>query len=227
MLNCKIRFTKSWPSMGVHAGDTATFVDGILHYPGGYVGKRDYTTINNFRKTNPSAEFEAIEMEGKPVKIEDHPAFKNDAQELPRICYVLGGEKTPLKIGEKFQIKGYEDSEFWVERDGLVRFLSLDNHTVTASDSVQNAINHPENIIRRPQFSEDEKALMRLLINAGFPWIIRADRWLYACQNEPSVDVPGFKANGESEPLPPELLSRIENLTPFDAAAYLESEESI
>ena len=159
------------------------------------------------------------------MKIENHPAF---AEKLPRICYVLGGEKTPLKIGEEFQMRGYDsDQYFCIQPDGkLYITLCKDGPAHVASDSLCDAINHPEKIIRRPQFSEDEEAFLRLLVKSGFPWLARDDDGdFWGFENEPHNYDGDYDATGKNSPLPGELLTQItfEN-SPFDAAAYLESE---
>lgn len=226
MLNCKIRFTKSWISMGVRPGDTAMFIEGALHYPNGYVGHPDYRTISNFQELNPSAEFEVIEWEGKPVKIEDHPAFKNDAQKLPRICYILGGEKTPLKIGEEFLIDGIS-SPCKIKDDGHIYVNTIEDDMAN-QQLLEDIINGTRQIIRRPQFSDDEKALMRLNIGIGLKWYARdQDNEIVAYPRQPHRGDEAFEPEGNDEYLiiPSKFFAQItwEN-SPFDAAAYLESE---
>lgn len=174
------------------------------HYGVGY----DYTTILDETQDDSSYDNHFLSDSHFAKSLKPY-------EDLPRICRVLGGEDTPLKIGEKFQIKGYEDSKFWVERDGLVRFLSLDNHTVTASDSVQNAINHPEKIIRPLQFTEDEEAFMREYVKAGYPVFerINSDDCLVAWEKE------GIKGINLPKGILPQITGR------FNAETYLESED--
>lgn len=230
MLNCKIRFTRDWLGMKVSAGDNATFVHGILYYPDGYFSKRVYDSIDEFRKSNVDAKFEVIEMEGKPVEIEDHPAFKNDAQKLFPICYALGGKDNPLKIGEKFQLLGYDsDQTLFIQPDGKLYITLCKNGPAhVASDSLCDALNHPEKIIRRPQFSEDEKALMRLYMGIGFSWIARDQtNEIVAYPRQPRRGDDAFEPIGTDTylNLPEKFLSQITwKNSPFDSAAYLESE---
>ena len=161
------------------------------------------------------------------MKIEEHPAF---AEKLFPICYALGGAKTPLKVGKIFQMRGYDsDQHFCIQLDGkLYITLCKDGPAHVASDSLCDAINHPEKIIRRPQFSEDEKALMRLLIKNGLSWIGRDHdtESLFAYTKKPTSEDGCFGSNGEEQGIPDCLLRQITfKNSPFDAAAYLESEE--
>lgn len=96
---------------------------------------------------------------------------------LPRICYILGGEDTPLEIGEEFSLNAY-DPEYkkdiyvktaWIDKNGTLQGF----HN---KDLFSDVINHPEKIIRRKpkiEFSDDEKAFMRLLTKEGYKWIAR------------------------------------------------------
>jgi len=140
------------------------------------------------------------------MKVEDHPAF---AEKLPRICSILGGEKTPLKIGETFQFYSFY---YHISEGGEV--IMHDSTMETTADTLLEMVNHPEKIIRRPQFSEDEKALMREYAKFGYT-ILRKPK--------------GYGMQIESEkgwiPLPDGMFQQItpEN-SPFNFAAYLESE---
>ena len=146
-------------------------------------------------------------------------------EDLPRICYVLGGEDTPLKIDEEFKVTDRsvtyriaEDGDFQYENKEMKSFA----HSKT--DTLCLLINGANQIIRSPQFSDDEKAFMRLLIKIGLPWIVRKNNWLYACENEPYICNSRINSTGKSESLPSELLNQIQNEIPFNAADYFESE---
>jgi hypothetical protein len=146
------------------------------------------------------------------------------APDLPHICYVLGGEKTPLKIGETFE---FREQKYRVEKDGI----SYDDNSLLwpPLQALFDMVNHPEEIIRRPQFSEDEKALMRLLVKNGLPWIGRDDDTdsLFAYTEKPTLEDGCFGSNGEEQGIPDCLMRQITfKSSPFDAAAYLESEEA-
>ena len=146
----------------------------------------------------------------------------------PHICEVLGDGK-PLEVGEHFKIKKFISCDFWVEHDGLVRFTT-DSHSPvhTAADSLSYAINHLDEIIRTPPFSEDEKALMRFLSINGLTWIARdTDNQIGAYSNKPEKSVilseTNFITKGKVEPLPKFMYISItaEN-SPFNATEYLE-----
>ena len=86
----------------------------------------------------------------------------------PRICEVLG-----VEVGERFRIdypKGmtvwlHINKEGFVVREGGPKNLKIGN-------SVAGAINHPESIIRKPRWTqqevEDAKVLARALLADGF-----------------------------------------------------------
>ena len=150
------------------------------------------------------------------MKIEDHPAF---AEKLPHICYVLGGEKTPLKIGERFRVKGY-GMECWINEEFILDADICAGNCILKS-VIYEAINHPEKIIRHPQFSEDEKALMRLYVKAGYPTFVRGEM-----RGEDNQLMVYCKTDHEGFYLPEKVLPQITiQNSPFDASAYLESEK--
>ena len=137
--------------------------------------------------------------------------------DLPRICYVLGGEDNPMKIGEEFEVEGYCHSKLHVEPSGVVLIKDrASEFGRNAADSLQEAINHPEKIIRHPQFSEDEKALMRLYVKAGKP-IFKPNNF---DDRITAWDKDEIKGNGIPKGILPQITDR------FDAAAYLESEDT-
>jgi hypothetical protein len=145
------------------------------------------------------------------MKIEDNPAFSNSNEALPRMCSVIGGEKTPLKIGERFEFRG---GKYFVGRDGEIECAnSIFSISITVAFEI---INHPEEIIR-PQFSDDEKALFRLCVAVGRPIFAPSLR-------EKNRIVVWDKEEINGTNLIPGILTQIKEK--FDAAAYLESEES-
>lgn len=138
----------------------------------------------------------------------------------PRTCEILCPER-PLEIGEKFQIKGYEGTSFWVDPDGFVEFSPENESTHTVTGALSDAINHPEKIIRRPQVSEDGKVLFRLLVSIGLPWVARdKNGLLWAYKEKPKYEGYGFSGEGES--LPRLLLIEITpESSPLDVRTYL------
>lgn len=167
-------------------------------------------------------------MDGKRVYLEDWNgdtvdtfwSFSTDMIEpaLPRICYLLGGEDTPLKIGEEFNYmyNGSDNTEqillhdLCVDKSGNIG--RMDNQALLA-----HIINHPEKIIRKPkmEFSDDEKAFMRLLVKEGYKWIARGkDNTLAVFGKKPKLvgyDDGTFIPNDDTkvDNLPENLLTQI------------------
>lgn len=65
----------------------------------------------------------------------------------PRICQVLG-----VEVGEPCKIEGY-NGEYHINDDGVLKWGGQ-----TSSDAIYEAINHPDRIIRKPRFTEEEVA---------------------------------------------------------------------
>jgi len=134
----------------------------------------------------------------------------------PRICSVLGGEENPLKVGEEFDVDG-DATGYHINENGVMTW----GREIAEVWVLYDAINHPEKIIRRPQFSEDEKALMRLYVSAGYSTFVRGE--VRGQDNQLMV-------SGKADYLlylPEKVLPQITiQNSPFDAAAYLEREES-
>ncbi|QEY35793.1 hypothetical protein FL966_12375 [Caproiciproducens galactitolivorans] len=145
--------------------------------------------------------------------------------DLPRICYILGGEDNPLKVGEKFKISGCSGT-FAIGADGHVYGVSSCGKALHFI--LEDIINGELKIIRQPQFSEDERAFMRLCVEAGYPWFARdKDESLYAYESRPkSIQGDAFSCDGDFFNLPESFLPQItfENSL-FNAADYLEGAE--
>lgn len=147
---------------------------------------------------------------------------------LPRICYILGGEDTPLEIGEEFEVKGYCPSKLHVAATGMVIIKDRDYDIGRiSSDALQEAINHPEKIIRKPSldFSDDEKALMRLYVGAGYPWLAKdKDGRCFAYSNKPYKRTDDYSdGTGDYNNFPDSFFPQITwESSPFNAAEYLE-----
>lgn len=158
----------------------------------------------------------------------------NIENKLPRICYVLGGEKTPLGLWEEFECL---DGKFRINNNGIVERKSNSTsiwnevtwNIATATD-ILSLINNSNNIIRSPQFSEDEKAFLRLLIQYCRPWIARdrISNCLYCSEKKPQKDGKDgnqYDFDGESTELPAFLFHGITfKNSPFNAADYLKNE---
>lgn len=148
---------------------------------------------------------------------------------LPRICYILGGEDTPLEINEVFGIKN-ESGEFRINQYGYFQIKPQTSQVWMGdgrSDTLPNLINYPEKIIRKPRltFTDDEKAALNLF---GNMWIARDnDKELWIYSTEPTADDGMWDNGNEGYHLPGKLFSQItfEN-SPFNAAEYLEGLEN-
>lgn len=63
----------------------------------------------------------------------------------PRICEVLG-----VEVGEHFRIEGYK-GEYHINDCGVLKWGGQ-----TSDDAIYEAINHPDRIIRKPRFTQQE-----------------------------------------------------------------------
>lgn len=156
-----------------------------------------------------------IENAGGQIFVMGEKSLELIEPALPRICYILGGEDTPLEIGEEFSLNAY-DPEYkkdiyvktaWIDKNGTLQGF----HN---KDLFSDIINHPEKIIRKPkiEFSDDEKAFMRLLIKKKHKWIAR-DRVttsLAAYTEEPYINsCEDFDSNGYYADIPEFLFPQI------------------
>lgn len=90
-------------------------------------------------------------------------------QDKPRICEVLG-----VEVGERFKftdVVGDTYSGVWIDGNGEIRFPIGESGTRLSGLDVCYLINHPECIVRRKRFTEQEiedaKAIKRLIHNAN------------------------------------------------------------
>ena len=89
--------------------------------------------------------YEVVE-DSKGVEID---TVKKEADmDKPRICEVLG-----VEIGQNFKLKG-ADMGFYVDRDGIVK-REEDDASIGLPE-ICLMINHPDRIIRKPRFTEQE-----------------------------------------------------------------------
>jgi hypothetical protein len=151
----------------------------------------------------------AREFDGDTVFAENLKPY----EDLPRICRVLGGEDTPLKIGERFK---FGTETFYLCNDGDI---INEMYTVKPVQSVIiDMINHPDKIIRSPQFSEDEKALMRLCGDNGYWQWYREKCQLYVKEFDEmyGAEMHCISMKG--------ITGQYTHEKPFNAETYLESE---
>lgn len=77
------------------------------------------------------------------------PAQMKEANmDKPRICEVLG-----VEVGQNFKLKG-ADMGFYVDRDGIVK--REEDEASIGLPEICLMINHPDRIIRKPRFTEQE-----------------------------------------------------------------------
>lgn len=139
--------------------------------------------------------FEVVEEKDEPM----------EKQNKPRICEVLG-----VEVRERFDTECYKDA--FIERDGTVR---TNFRCLMDSDRVCEIINHPDRIIRKPRFTEDEVAMARL-IKEKYPWanyIARMNGSLYFVELAPKFNGWNFfvpETTGKRTPLPREFMPSIQ-----------------
>ena len=118
----------------------------------------------HFTEDERKAYQDMLNRAGKPtgVKIEDLMQDRDQSQksrnsvakkeeanmDKPRICEVLG-----VEIGQNFKLKG-ADMGFYVDRDGIVK-REEDDASIGLPE-ICLMINHPDRIIRKPRFTEQE-----------------------------------------------------------------------
>lgn len=90
-----------------------------------------------------------------PVKPDDFCSYgqrKEDNMDKPRICEVLGVEPE-----EKFEIRGNTLGRFRINKYGTFQIeISNDCWGFSTVECLNNLINHPENIARKPRWTEQE-----------------------------------------------------------------------
>ena len=96
-------------------------------------------------------------------------------KELPRICYILGGEETPLEIGEKFEVRS--DSDTLYTRAHIEEDVTVYGRPDVAIPGCHlcRLIQGELKIIRRPFYTDQDIAIMRGRVAEGTPWIARDD----------------------------------------------------
>lgn len=134
----------------------------------------------------------------------------------PRICEILGGKDNPLEAYEEFDVRGFEGiGPFCINGDGYMVY-EQDGADVVSDDAVYVAVNHPDRIIRKSQFTPDEVAMARL-IKEKYPWanyIAREDGYLHFVELTPQFTDSGFFApgtTGKCIALPREFMPAVQN----------------
>lgn len=104
--------------------------------------------------------YEAARLMGYEVVEDENVLTKNDSKgesleanmDKPRICEVLGVEPE-----EKFEIRGNTLGRFRINKYGTFQIeISNDCWGFSTVECLNNLINHPENIARKPRWTEQE-----------------------------------------------------------------------
>ena len=122
-----------------------------------------YEVVEEHTQTHEKTHADAIE--NARVHLEEANMDK------PRICEVLGVEPE-----EKFEIRGNIEDCFRVNKYGTFQVEAENNHWIDAPVfCLNNIINHPENIIRKPRFTEQEVEVAKA-IKLLFPDAVKVCR---------------------------------------------------
>ena len=131
-------------------------------------------------RNNP---YEAARLMGYEVIDE-----KEANMDKPRICEVLGVEPE-----EKFEIRGNTLGRFRINKYGTFQIeISNDCWGSSTVECLNNLINHPENIARKPRFTEQEvedaKAIKRMFGDDNFTHIHKDEDGLCEMMDGPGDD---------------------------------------
>lgn len=131
-------------------------------------------------------------------------------KELPRICYILGGDETPLEIGEKFEVRSDYGTLYMrahIEEDGT----AYGGPDITMSGNyLCRLIQGKLKIIRRPHYTEQDIAIMHGRVAEGTPWVARDDDGdLEAYKEKPERLKIGWYADDDFYDINGDLLSWI------------------
>lgn len=123
------------------------------------------------------------------MKIGDTVNHEKEANmDKPRICEVLG-----VELEEKFEIRGNTLGRFRINKYGTFQIeISNDCWGSSTVECLNNLINHPENIARKPRFTEQEvedaKAIKRMFGDDNFTHIRKDEDGLCEMMDGPGDD---------------------------------------
>ena len=109
---------------------------------------------------------------------------KEANMDKPRICEVLG-----IKVGERFSVGQYE---YWFDQCGDMWCKAGTEEKMACGGVLCNIINHPDRIIRKPHFTqqevEDAKAIKRMFGDDNFTHIHKDEDGLCEMMDGPGDD---------------------------------------
>lgn len=98
--------------------------------------------------------------------IENARVQSEDANmDKPRICEVLG-----VEVEERFSVGQYE---YWFDQCGNMWCKAGTEEKMACGGVLCNIINHPDRIIRKPRFTEQEVEILKHMASAGIVSIKR------------------------------------------------------
>lgn len=120
---------------------------------------KDHGHCMKYLKEHPH---EAARLMGYEVVEDDHipQAEKKEETNMdkPRICEILRVEP-----GEPFYIRGFDDVLFWIMDDGT--FITQPNNAPGSASTLLRALDHPDRIIHKFRWTEQEVDMATLLID--------------------------------------------------------------
>ena len=125
----------------------------------GYEVVAEDETCSTCIHLNPSVECVAC-----GARYRNHREKEEANMDKPRICEVLG-----VEVGEHFKIEGYK-GEYHINDCGVLKWGGQ-----TSDDAIYEAINHPDRIIRKPRFTQQEVESAKI-ISVLFPEATHIER---------------------------------------------------
>ena len=116
---------------------------------------RGFNSCVNFQNAHP---YEAARLMGYEVVEDDRipQVEKKEANmDKPRICEVLG-----VEVDEEFTIG---ENQYFIDKSGDMWCVTKNGEKLKCGTAICCAINHPDRIIRKPRFTEQEVEMARTI----------------------------------------------------------------